>query len=337
MKILLVKLGALGDVLRTTTVLSGLKKKYPGARISWVVEERNREALERNALVDEVLILEREIPAMLANRRFDMAINLDKERPALDTIMAANAAKKLGFGRSSSGDVCALDEKSDYAYRLGVDDELKFHQNQKTYQSISFEQAGLDFLKEEYVFETSKEDREWAKKYLATLGVRAGSGRPIVGLNTGAGKRFAGKILPDASCLELAQKFSRGPNAVVLLLGGPEEVERNRRISALSRGAAVNTGEHSLSRFASLVALCGVVVSGDTTAMHVAIAMKVPVAVYFASTCSAEIELYGRGEKIVSKISCAPCYKKTCPIDEQCMKDMDVEAIYRAACKFLPK
>ena len=91
------------------------------------------------------------------------------------------------------------------------------------------------------------------------------------------------------------------------------------------------TGSHSIKIFAAIVKTCDLVVTGDTTAMHIAIAVKTPVVAYFASTCAAEIELYGRGRKVVSSISCAPCYKKICPIDEQCMKDMRAEEIFNEA------
>ena len=78
-------------------------------------------------------------------------------------------------------------------------------------------------------------------------------------------------------------------------------------------------------------------VTGDTTAMHIAIAVKTPVLAYFASTCAQEIELYGRGKKVVSGIACTPCYKKICPIDEQCMKDMKDEPLFREAKSLLAR
>ena len=64
--------------------------------------------------------------------------------------------------------------------------------------------------------------------------------------------------------------------------------------------------------------------------MHVAIAMKVPVVAFFGSTCAAEIELYGRGRKIVSAIECAPCYLRDCPIGERCMSELEPGVIVDA-------
>ena len=279
--------------------------------------------------MDEILVLEKGALDALKGRRFDLAINLDKERPALDTIMKADAGKKIGFGRSASGELCALDEKSDYAYRLGIDDDLKFRQNKKSYQTISFEQLGLVFKGEEYVFSVDEESRRWAAEHLRSLGVAVQNRAPMIGLNTGSGNRFAGKKLPETTLARLGTRLRDWLGASVLLVGGPDEIERNSRIQGMAPGV-VNTGSHALKRFAAIVENCDAVLTGDTTALHVAIAVKTPVVAYFASTCAPEIELYGRGVKIVSPIACAPCYKKICPIDEQCMKDMTVETLLEA-------
>lgn len=335
MNVLIVKLGALGDVLRTTPLLAGLKKKFPGAGIDWIVDAKNRSVLEANPHIRSLWNYSPETLASLADKHYDVAINLDKDDEALDTIAAARAEKKMGFGRDRAGAVCALDPLSEYAVRLGVDDELKFRINKKSYQEISFEQAGLRFEGEEYEFALDAENAAFSAKLAAELRAGVNGPRPVVGLNTGAGSRFAGKRLPIAATAELARRFHFDYGAAVLILGGPEEVERNREIERVAACPVINTGVNPIMKFAAIVKACDLVVSGDTTGMHIAIAMKVPLVTYFASTCSAEIELYGRGKKIVSKLPCAPCYKRVSPYDEQCMKDMSPETLLEAAASIL--
>ncbi|MBI3316199.1 MAG: glycosyltransferase family 9 protein [Candidatus Omnitrophica bacterium] len=332
MKILIVKLGAMGDVLRTTPLLTELKRQYPEARIDWLVDKACREALDRNPLIDRLL----DDPGSLKNGAYDLAMNFDKEDAALEAIMAVSAKKKMGFGRSGEGKLCPLDERSAYAYRLGIDDALKFRQNTKTYQEITFEQAGLKFKGEEYVFAPQIEDLDFARLHLKTFGVGLSSGpRLIVGINTGSGKRFAGKKLPAESYAELARLFYKDLGATVFLLGGEEEVAWNQRIERLCETPVFNTGSHTLRRFAAIVKACDLVISGDTIAMHIAIAVRVPVVVFFGSTSASEIELYGRGRKVVSKIPCAPCYLKNCPIGEKCMKETTAGMIFDAAREVL--
>lgn len=336
MKILIIKLGAMGDVLRTTPLLTAIKKQYPRSKISWLVDPRCEEVLKGNPLIDVLIAYSEKNLVGLEKEHFDWVVNLDKDEEALSAVMRIPADEKRGFGRSDSGMLCPLDARSDYAYRLGVDDELKFRKNKKTYQEISFEQVGFCFCKEEYVFSVSREEILVARAHLKKMGVHLNGHRPpIVGLNTGSGARFAGKKLPVPTILEIARKFSVEEKAMIFLLGGKDEIERNREIERLSEFPVVNTGSHPIKEFAAIVRECDLVISGDTTAMHIAIAVKVPVVAYFASTCAAEIELYGRGRKIISSLSCAPCYLKNCPIDEQCMKDMTAEQIFEAGKKIL--
>ena len=336
MEVLIIKLGALGDVLRTTPLLSGLRKKYPAAKITWIVDKNHQAVLRHNPQIQECLAIQEISPREIAKRRFDLAINLDKEDEALGLISKIDATQKRGFGKDLSGHLCPLDPLSDYAYQLGVDDHLKFSENRKTYQQISFEQVGLKFGGEEYVLELDGGTIRESRKFLYVLGVPIEArSAPVVGLNTGSGNRFAGKKLPTETYLRLIEKFTQELGATVLLLGGDEEVKRNREIEQRSRFPVINTGSQPILFFSGVVKHCDLVVSGDTTAMHVAIAMKVPVAAYFASTCAVEIELYGRGKKIVSTIDCSPCYKKICPIDEQCMKDMKADEIFAASREVL--
>lgn len=338
MKILIVKLGALGDVLRTTPLLTALKKQYPGAEITWIVDPQHKGVLERNPDIHTLLAYSPELLKKIPQETYDLAVNLDKEDEALDCVMAAKALQKKGFGRDVQGKLCALDRQSDYAYRLGIDDELKFKLNQKSYQQISFEQLGLEFKKEEYVFNLEASFEREADEHLAKIGFDRKKIRgPVVGINTGSGPRFSGKKLPIEKIIEMIQKFYDQHHAAIFLLGGKDEMIRNREIERLCGRPVFNIGSHSIMFFAAVVRRCDLIISGDTTAMHIAIAMKVPVVTYFGSTCASEIELYGRGEKIVSTISCAPCYKRICPIDDQCMKDMEMDVILKHAKKYLAK
>ena len=336
MNILLIKLGAMGDVLRTTPLLTALKNKYPDSKVCWLVHAPCRGVLEKNPLIDALMDYSKENIRRLKTDCFDLSVNLDKEPEAIDAMMAVPSNKKMGFGRSPEGKLCALNASSDYAYRLGIDDDLKFRLNKKSYQEISFEQVGLKFNHEEYIFSVDPASAVRAGNYLRSLGVNLNNkDRPVIGLNTGSGTRFAGKRLPVSTTLELIEKFSTTMKALIFILGGQDEIERNQEISRRSQYSVVNTGNHSIHDFAAIVRECNLVISGDTIAMHVAIGMKVPVVAYFASTCASEIELYGRGMKVVSGISCAPCYKKVCPIGERCMKDMSAEEIFLTSKRLL--
>ncbi|MFT5208140.1 MAG: ADP-heptose:LPS heptosyltransferase [Candidatus Omnitrophota bacterium] len=324
-KILIVKLGAMGDVLRTTPLLLALKREHPNSHITWIVEDICAFVLEDNDLIDDLWIYSKATMDKLADFEFDLAFNLDKEPEALESITKAIAIEKKGFGAEADGVTPrALTPSSNYALTLGVDDELKFRLNKKTYQQISYEQVDLPYENDPYLFGVNDEDKQYAKDHLAKLGYDRKT--PIIGINTGSGERFAGKRLPAHSIIELAKRLHKKHNSIILLLGGPTEAQINIDLAESLKGIAINAGtNHSIQQFAGLVDACGIIITGDTIAMHIAIAMQTKLLVFFGSTCPAEIELYGLGQKIISDLDCAPCYKKTCPIDEKCMSDFLME------------
>ena len=136
----------------------------------------------------------------------------------------------------------------------------------------------------------------------------------------------------------MADRLSKEMGARVLLLGGPAEVERNRRIAAAVRHPVVNTGnEHPIRKFSGIVGNCNLLITGDTLAMHIAIGMKVPALVIFGSTCHQEIELYGCGAKITSDFECSPCYLSVCPKPTSCMDALSADSVFESAVELIGK
>jgi len=315
--------------MRTTPLVTAYRRQYPDCYITWVVDGAFKGVLEGIEEINELLTYSEGTLKTISENSYDLAINLDKEKEALDSIQAANARIKQGFGwNDEDSGVAALNEASEYAVLLGIDDDLKFRQNDKTYQQISYAQAEIDYSKDDYLFKLSSHELTASLSHLKSLGVDPTS--KLVGVNTGSGEKFAGKRLPTPLLVDLTKRIQQEWGAPALLLGGPEEVERNKELEKLAQGSAINAGtHHTIQEFAGLVSQLSLVITGDTIAMHIAIAVKTPVLVYFGSTCAQEIELYGRGRKIVSKIDCAPCYKKDCPIDEKCMSDMNLDEVMR--------
>lgn len=75
--------------------------------------------------------------------------------------------------------------------------------------------------------------------------------------------------------------------------------------------------------------------TGDTLALHVAVALRVPVVALFGPTCAQEIDLFGRGAKIVSALPCGPCYLRHCTKAPNCMDHIPVAEVERAVLQAL--
>ena len=330
--ILIIKLSAIGDVLRTTPLLEGLKKRFPRSHITWLTDVSAACLLQENPLIDRLLCYNSESVTYLRSREFDFLICLDKEEKAAALASVLPARAKAGFGIDRRlGVVRALTRAGRYALSLGVCDELKFRVNRKTYQEMIFEAAGLKYRGEGYSLPLAPQDIDYAQEFLSGLGIRPGD--KLIGLNTGSGDAFAHKTWDEAGFASLIEKISgQMPDAVILLLGGRKEAGLNARLAVRFSKEKVHDagGYQSLPRFAALIGRCSVLVSGDTTAMHIAIALRVPVAVVFGSTCESEIDLYGRGLKIFSTLNCRPCYKKECDKTVNCMNSISTGEVFSA-------
>lgn len=325
-RILIVKLSAIGDVLRTTPILSGLKRAYPESHITWVADKEALPLLQRNPRIDRLLTFEFSSLLPLEMETFDLVIGLEKETRGAALVSKVKAREKRGFGLGPEGNVSPLNRASDYAFLLGLSDDLKFKQNRKTYPELIFEMAELEYRKDDYLFFLSAEDLAFAEKF--ARGAKRKNGEPIIGLNTGAGRVFANKAWTVEGYLKLIAMLRKETKACLLLLGGPDEKERNRRIREEAKGAVIDTGcDNTLPQFAALINLCGLLVTGDTTALHLAIGLKKKVVALFGPTCAQEIDLYGRGEKILSPLSCSPCYRRHCLVSPNCMEAISPEEV----------
>ena len=224
-RVIILKLGAMGDALRTTPLLYAIKRKFPVSTITWVTDLESYNVLKSNPMIDELLVNSPEYILPLLTRRFDWAICLDKNPTVTSLILQLNCSHKYGFAMSPYGTLDILNDASQYALALGIDDDLKFFQNRKTYQEIIYEMAELPYQRDEYIFNLPDSDSEKAKTILLSL--KAPGAGPSIGLNTGCGDIFATKKWPEQYFIDLAEILRERLDAQVYLLGGPSEADEN--------------------------------------------------------------------------------------------------------------
>ena len=333
-RILLIKLAAMGDVLRTTPLLPAIKQQFPVSHVTWVTRPESIELLSGLEEIDRLLALDVDALASLAAQRFDVVICLDKEPAATGLAARIDAPDKRGFVLGPHGNPLPANADADYAYRLGLDDDLKFRRNQRSYQEVAFEVAGLPWSGEDYRFEVPAASRVKARARWSDLGLAAD--QTLVGLNVGAGDVYAYKAWRVEGWAELAVLVRERLGLPVALLGGPRDRDRVEAVAALTGPALIDPGAtSSLLDFAALLERCTAVVTGDTLALHLALALKCRVVALFGSTSSREVELYGRGAKIVPEVDCHPCYKRSCDFSHTCADSVSAEMAFTTLARVL--
>ncbi len=326
-RILIIKLDAVGDVLRTTCLLPGLREKYPDAEIVWVTRARTRDLFLKNGFVDEVWTVENDALVRLAVERFDLVINPDADKFAAALAAKANCKSRLGMTLDERGCVQPANPEALEWLQMGAFDDLK-KKNTKTYQQIIYEMCGIPYARQRIVLETTGAERAWAGEFLSRAGVRGGE--RVIGLNLGGGERWKRKRWTEEHMLAFAGSVLSRPGLRLLLIGGPFEREAiGGMLSKLPPGVISSGHDRTLRELIALVGTCAVVITGDTLCLHIASALGVPVIALFGPTSAAEIELYGNGDKIVAK-GCHTCYLTDCEVTPNCMDTITPDEVMRA-------
>jgi ADP-heptose:LPS heptosyltransferase len=332
-RLLIVKLDAMGDVLRSTALLPPLAAAHPRAAITWITRKESVPLLERNPYVAEVLELGPEALVHLQTRTFDRVINLDASKTSAALATAARSGRKDGFVLDERGYVQPTNDAARRWLEAGIFDDIK-RQGASTYQDRMAEILGLAGRNHHYVFELGDDELRRARAHLESIGLDLG--RPIVGLNTGAGGRWPLKQWREDGYLELVTRLGSREDVQFLLLGGPGERDRNERLKRAATVRLWDPGcDHAVRHFAALLSHCQVVVSGDTLAMHLSLALGKRTVVLFGPTSAAEIDLYGLGEKVVPDMTCLSCYKTSCDFVPNCMDLISTGMVERAVARQL--
>jgi lipopolysaccharide heptosyltransferase III len=332
-RVLIVKLDAMGDVLRSTALLPPIVDAHPQAAITWITRKESVPLLQRNPFIAEVLELGSEALLHLQTRTFDRVINLDASKTSAALAAAARSNRKDGFVLDERGYVQPTNEAARSWLEAGVFDDIK-RQGSATYQDRMASILDLSGRKHQYVFELSAEEIARARTHLSSIGLDFR--RPVVGLNTGAGGRWPLKQWREDGYVDLISRVARREDVQFLLLGGPAEQDRNDRLKRASSVPLLDPGcDNSVRHFAALLNYCGVVVTGDTLAMHLALALRKRTVVLFGPTSAAEIELYGLGEKVVPDMTCLSCYKTACDFVPNCMDLITTDMVERALLRQL--
>jgi len=325
--LLLINLGSLGDVLRTTAILPAIQRKYPKHLLTWLTHESALPLLLGNPSVHRLLPLNTESIFFLQAQEFDVVMNLEKIKPAPSLTMILHAREKYGFGLWKTGVVTPLNEGAQELFRLGVDDHFRFFENQKTLQLLFAEALELNYQEEEYILELTEAEKEFVRRYRQENGI--GREEILIGINTGCSNRIPYRRFTFEKHVELIEALLGHFKEVrIALLGGREDTETNGRLKERFGQKILNTPTtEGLRKGVCFVEACDLVITGDSVGLHIAVGLRKPVVAWFAPTPAQEIDLYGRGSKVLSQVTCKPCWKHFCDFETKCNEIVEIDRL----------
>jgi heptosyltransferase-2 len=169
-RVLVIKLDAMGDVLRTTALLPALARAHPQAAIDWVTRPEASPLLENNPYLSDVIPYGADALVRLPAAPFDRVINLDAGKTSAGLATLARSPRKDGYVLHERGYVVATNPAARAWLEMGLNDDLK-RRNRRTYQDIMLEILGLPRDHHHYVLQLTGPERARARQHLERLGV----------------------------------------------------------------------------------------------------------------------------------------------------------------------
>jgi heptosyltransferase-2 len=281
-------------------------------------------------LIDRLLTTTPDDLLQLAGLDFDLAFVVDKSLKAMGVLRQTRVHQIFGFGMlSKAGGIMPSNSASTELWSLGISNEKKFHVNQKSEVQLMMEAFELSAVEHipEYNLPLTPLERQLADERSNKW--RLEPHQPLIGLNTGCSPVMAAKKLTVSYQRQLIKALLDEGFSNLVLLGGPEDRERNEQIG---EGFPVfqSPTDRGLRDGLVSVAACDLVVSGDSLGLHMGISQKKFMISWFGPTCAQEIELYGRGVKLKSPAPCSPCWKRSCDQTEMCYDQVRVKDFIEA-------
>ncbi len=334
-RICLIKPSALGDVVQTLPLLPVLKRAYPQASISWVINRGFSELLNDHPLIDEVLPFDRRggLTALwtllreLRRRRFDLVFDLQGLLRSGLMTRATGARTRVGLEAAREG--------SWLAYHLRIPNTRHGQPAHALYWRLA-ECLGLGKTPRAAALRLDDSTRAWSVERLGSLG------RPVLTVAPGA-QWITKRWLPEKFA-ETATRAARHFGWGVCLVGSDAERLLADSVAEMIRARdpqipVLNlSGETNLKQLAAVLADSRILLGNDSGPMHLAAAMGTPVVGIFLCTSAIRSGPAGAGHELVStRVACAARYKKQCPHKGAdclaCLRDVDVASVYDALAR----
>jgi len=328
MRILIIKCGALGDVLRTTALLPSWARRYPGGEVWWVTSPQARPLLEGNPHIARCLTAGPGLLSELSHEDFDRVLSLEEDPECAGLEQAVRHRRWTGVLLRSGAltytpdsapyyDMSLLNTDPDGGHTAA--DSLK-RGNRRTFGEIWLEILGLGepAAGAKPVLVLTAEERSVALRAARSRGFA--HLEPRIGVSPGAGTRWPAKRLPPAVTLGLGRAVWDRWGVPAILLGGPEERTMHARLARQPAARLIDAGTgHPLRVFAAMVELCDGIVTSDSLTLHIANALGKPVVAVFGPTSSHEIRV-DRGIKLAPSGGCRCFYRRRCASPSPCLE-----------------
>ncbi len=336
-RILLVRLGALGDIVHAIPVAAALRAAYPAARIDWLVSAKHREMLDLVPVIDRRLVVKDRGDASggmslvstardLRKTRYDVAIDLQGLIKSAVIARSTGAPRVIGFAapylreplarvfythvhNPGGGGIYAPSETRHVVLiNLGLLEVLGI-----TTQAPQFPLDDAD---------PPTNDR------VTKILERTGGAFAL--LNPGAA--WPNKRWPPARLGQVAAALRERRGLLSVVLWGPGERELGDRVVAEAGGAAILAPQTTIADVIALARKAALMISGDTGPTHIGSAVGTPIVGLYGPTRPERNGPWRPGDITVSRAAICQCHHlRRCKLERMCLLDIQVDEVVNAA------
>lgn len=333
LKVLIIKLGSVGDVVLAVPSLRAVRKKFKSAHISILIGQKEREILQDCPYVDEMIVYDRKgkdknirgffrILRQIRVKDFDMIIDLQNN----------TRSHLLGFFSFIPYRIGLKNAKLGFLLSQGIKD-LNIPLPPVKHQFRILNNLGIDLDDERLELWPRKDDFRYIDEFLAKNWLR--EDQPFICINPSASPKWQTKNWPVKKFARLCDELAK-QKIWSVIIGDNENAKTARQIMESAKSKPINAvGKTSLIELVCLIKRSKALVSPDSAPIHLAAAMDVPFVVFFGPTDPHRHTPPGKYAVVIKKeLKCSPCYKSSCQ-KLTCMKNITVEEVLNAVKKLM--
>ncbi|HSR68367.1 MAG TPA: glycosyltransferase family 9 protein [Acidobacteriota bacterium] len=318
-KILIVRLGALGDVIHAVPAQQALRRRFPEAEIHWLTEPPYRPLLEAVEGLDKVWTADTKswrkrlslgemsgLLRRLRGQRFDLAVDFQGLLKSAVLARLARPRQLIGFRAERFKEAAAS-----WFYARTADGEADLTRNiidtNLHLLSLVLDEADVEAASPYLPLKLPQEDVRYVDRQLE----KAGVDQPPVLLNPGAG--WETKLWPAPQFARLGRAVEEQLGLPVVYTWGPGEEPLMEQISRQLSPRPVRTFPTTILQLAALCRRSRLFVGGDTGPLHLAAGLSVPVVAVMGPTTATRNGPFDPADEVVQwSLHCSDCYKRTC-------------------------
>ncbi len=341
-RILIVRLGSLGDIVHALPVAAAIRRAWPQVRLDWLVSARQRQILDLVPVIDRRLVLGGSSAAnpaagghpddeafagaggvidairFLRQARYDVALDLQGLLKSAVLARASGAARVIGFSTRYLRERLARPFYTEVHEPAGARHVIE--KNLSMLQPLGIAWSAIEFPLEVTPSDVVREVRE-----------RTGAGAEgrFALLNPGAA--WPNKRWPPDRIGALAAGIRARHGLSSAVLWGPGEEPMARRVVEASHGAAVLAPQTRIADLVAVTRAASLIVSGDTGPLHIATAVGTPIVGIYGPTSAARNGPWAASDITVSRTAICGCHdKRRCRRATPCLLDVPVDEVLEA-------